>query len=104
MASMVITSGNFKQEVLLSTVPVLLDFWAPWCGPCRMISPVIDEIAEEEKGCKVGKINVDDEPELAGAFGVSTIPTLVVIKDGKTAKTAVGVKSKSDILKMIHQM
>jgi thioredoxin 1 len=103
MSTMVITSENFSQEVMQSKIPVLLDFWAPWCGPCRMISPVIDEIASEETGCKVGKINVDDEPELAGAFGVSTIPTLIVIKEGKPVKTSVGVQPKAEIIKMIRE-
>lgn len=97
-----ITKNNFEQEVLHSDKPVLIDFWAPWCGPCRMLSPVISEIAEEYGDkVKVCKVNVDDEGELAAAFNVMSIPTLVVVKDGKVANSAVGVRPKAQIVEMI---
>lgn len=102
MAELKITSANFEQEVLKSDKPVLIDFWAPWCGPCRMLSPTISEIAEEYKDkVKVGKVNVDEEEELAAMFGVSSIPLLVVMKDGKVVNSAVGVRPKAQIVKMI---
>ena len=101
MSVLTITKDNFKEEVLESDKPVLIDFWAPWCGPCRMVSPVVDEIAEETTDAKVGKVNVDDEPELAGAFNVMSIPTLVVVKGGKVVNSAVGVRPKSAILGML---
>ena len=101
MAVIKITKENFDTEVKQSTVPVLLDFWAPWCGPCRMVGPVIDEIAEENSGIKVGKINVDEENELAGAFGVMSIPTLVVVKNGQIVQRSVGAKPKDAILDML---
>lgn len=100
MSVVTITKDNFEKEVLLSDRPVLLDFWAPWCGPCRMVSPIVDEIAAEAADKKVGKINVDDEPELARQFGVMSIPTLVVMKDGKIANKAVGARPKAAILAM----
>ena len=100
MSVVTITKDNFEKEVLLSDRPVLLDFWAPWCGPCRMVSPIVDEIAAEAADIKVGKINVDDEPELARQFGVMSIPTLVVMKDGKIANKAVGARPKAAILAM----
>jgi thioredoxin 1 len=102
MAVLTITKENFEAEVMQSDKPVLLDFWATWCGPCRMVSPIVDEIAEEATDKKVGKINVDEQPELASSFNVMSIPTLVVIKDGKVANTAVGVRSKEAILKMFE--
>ena len=102
MAVLHITKENFEEQVLHSEKPVLLDFWASWCGPCRMVSPTIDEIAGERDDIKVGKINVDEQPELAGAFQIMSIPTLVVMKDGKTAAGTVGVQSKEAILKMIE--
>ena len=102
MAELKITAGNFNDEVMRSELPVLLDFWASWCGPCRMLGPVISELAEEYDGkMKVGKVNVDDEPELAGRFGVSSIPTVVVIKDGKIAATSVGYKPKEELVKAL---
>lgn len=101
MNTIKITSDNFEQEVLNSNKPVLLDFWAAWCGPCRMISPIIDEIAVEKTDTKVGKINIDEQPELAQAFGIMSIPTLAVIKDGKVVNKIVGLKPKASILKML---
>ena len=93
-----VTKENFETEVLKSDVPVLLDFWATWCGPCRMIAPALAEIAEEQAGTvKVGKINVDDEMELAMQFGVTSIPLLVVMKDGKISKKSVGAMPKEQI-------
>ena len=101
MALITVNKDNFENVVLKSEKPVLLDFWASWCGPCRMVSPVIDAIAEEESDIVVGKVNVDDEMELAQAFRIMSIPTLVVVKDGKIANQAVGVRSKAEILEMI---
>ncbi|HBD63906.1 MAG TPA: thioredoxin [Clostridiales bacterium] len=101
MNSIKITKSNFEQEVLKSDKPVLLDFWATWCMPCKMISPVVEEIAKEVPGVKVGKVNIDEQPELASAFNVMSIPTLAVMKEGKIIKTMVGVKPKSSILKML---
>ena len=96
-----IKKNNFQNEVLNSEMPVLLDFWAPWCGPCRMVSPVVDEIASERGDIKVGKVNVDEQPELAAQFGVMSIPTLVVMKNGKLANKTVGAKPKAQILAML---
>lgn len=101
MSILTITKDNFEDEVINSDKPVLLDFWAAWCGPCRMVSPVIDEVAREAVNAKVGKINVDEQPELAQAFRVMSIPTLAVVKDGKVVKTAVGVRPKAEILRML---
>lgn len=102
MSVTTITEDNFKTEVLSSEKPVLVDFWASWCGPCRMVSPIVDEIAEESDGSfKVGKINVDEQPDLASQFDVMSIPTLMVFKNGSVAESAVGVRSKQDILGMI---
>ena len=101
MSAMHITKANFHTEVLQSDKPVLLDFWASWCGPCRMVSPIIDEIANERSDIKVGKINVDDQSALAVQFGVMSIPTLLVIKNGKVVNQSVGAKSKAQILAML---
>lgn len=101
MAAINITRSNFESEVLKSDKPVLVDFWAPWCGPCRMVSPVVDEISEERDDIKVCKVNVDDESSLAASFGVMSIPTLVVFKDGKVVKQSIGAKPKNQILAMI---
>lgn len=102
MSVITITKDNFDNEVLKSNVPVLIDFWASWCGPCRMVSPLVDQIAEEVTNAKVGKINVDEQPELAMSFNVMSIPTLMVLKDGKVVKTSVGARSKADILAMLN--
>lgn len=96
-----ITKNNFQEEVLNSDKPVLLDFWASWCGPCRMVSPIVDKIADERSDIKVGKINVDEEPDLAGQFRVMSIPTLIVIKDGKVTNQAVGARPKEQILALL---
>lgn len=101
MSVITITKANFEQEVLNSEMPVLIDFWASWCGPCRMLSPVVDEIAEETNSAKICKVNVDEEPDLAAQFNVMSIPTLLLFKNGKVVNTSVGVKSKADIERMI---
>ena len=102
MSVLTVTQENFESEILKSEKPVLLDFWATWCGPCRMVSPTVDEIAEENPQYKVGKVNVDEQPSLAAAFRIESIPTLVVIKDGKITNLAVGVKTKQEILSMLE--
>ena len=96
-----INNNNFQDEVMHSEKLVLLDFWASWCGPCRMVSPIVDEIAAERGDIKVGKINVDEQPELAARFGVMSIPTLVVMKNGKVINQAVGARPKAQILAML---
>ena len=101
MSAVNINSSNFHNEVLLSDKPVLLDFWASWCGPCRMVLPIVEEIAAERTDVKVGKINVDEQPELASRFSVMSIPTLVVMKDGKVVRQASGARPKSQILAML---
>ena len=101
MAVVTITKENFEQEVLQSAKPVLLDFWASWCGPCRMLSPVVDEVAEERTDVKVGKVNVDEQPELAVEFGVMSIPTLLVFEQGKLVRQAVGARPKASVLELL---
>ena len=101
MSAININQSNFQNEVMNSDKPVLLDFWAPWCGPCRMVVPIVEEIAGERSDIKVGKINVDENPELAGQFGVMSIPTLVVMKNGKIVKQSMGAKPKRASLAML---
>lgn len=101
MAEIQITNSNFEQEVKNSDKPVLLDFWATWCGPCQMLGPIVAEIAEERSDIKVGKVNVDDEPALANMFGIQSIPTLIYFKDGQAVDTSVGYVPKEKILEMI---
>jgi len=101
MSAKIIQKSNFQQEVLNADKPVLLDFWAPWCGPCRMVVPIIEQIAAERPDIVVGKVNVDEETELAAQYGVMSIPTLVVLKDGKIVNQSVGAKPKEAILAML---
>ena len=101
MSAININKSNFHNEVVRSDRPVLLDFWAPWCGPCRMVGPILEEIAQEHGDIKVGKVNVDEQPELAGQFGVMSIPTLVVMKDGQAVNQTVGARPKSQILALL---
>lgn len=96
-----ISSKNFNEEVINSDKPVMIDFWASWCGPCRMIAPIVEEIAEERQDIKVAKINVDEEPELASKFGVMSIPTIVVMQDGEVVNQAVGVRPKAQLLQLL---
>ncbi|MBE6728732.1 MAG: thioredoxin [Ruminococcaceae bacterium] len=98
MSYIELNAENFEREVMQSSLPVLIDFWAVWCGPCQMIAPVISEIADERDDIKVCKVNVDEQPELAQAFGVSSIPTLVVVKDKKISNVMVGYRTKEEIL------
>ena len=101
MSVITLTKDNFEEEVLNSDVPVLVDFWASWCGPCRMISPIIEEIAAEETGIKVGKVNVDDEPELASTYNIMSIPTIMLFNNGEVVNVAVGAKPKSALLSLV---
>ena len=96
-----INKSNFSEEVIHSDRPVLLDFWAPWCGPCRMVGPIVDEIAQERADIKVGKVNVDEQPELARQFSVSSSPTLMVVKDGMVINQATGARPKSQIMALL---
>lgn len=100
MSALNITKNNFQEEVMNSEKPVLVDFWASWCGPCRMVVPVVEQIAAENSDIKVVKVNVDEEQELAAQFGVMTIPTLMVVKNGEVVNRSVGVKNKKQILAM----
>lgn len=102
MAALQITADNFETEVLKSDKPVLLDFWATWCGPCQQILPIIEELAQEVSDVKIGKVNVDEEMELAKKYRVMSIPTLVVINEGEKVSSAVGLKTKEEILKMLE--
>ena len=102
MKTLHITKDTFENEVLRSKIPVLLDFWAPWCGPCRMVGPILDEIAEEREDIKVCKVNVDEEPELANRYDVMTIPTLMVIKEGQIITQSSGARPKASILEMLE--
>lgn len=105
MAEIKITKDNFKEEVLESKIPVLLDFWATWCGPCQMLAPELESVAEEFEGkIKVGKVNVDEENELAAAFQISSIPTIAVIKDGKILDISVGYKSRNELKTLIQNI
>ena len=102
MAVVNITNANFKEEVLESDKKVLVDFWAPWCGPCRMVSPIVEEIAEENAAIKVAKINIDEQPQLASQYGVMSIPTLMVFENGDVVDKAVGARNKAFILQMLE--
>ncbi len=102
MSVVTITSENFEKEVMQSPVPVLIDFWASWCGPCRMLSPVIEEIAGEVSDKKICKVNVDEQPELARKFGVMSIPTLIVFKNGEISKKSLGVQPKASVMSMFN--
>lgn len=102
MSTISITKANFTQEVIHSELPVLLDFWAPWCGPCRMVGPLLDEIARERADVKIGKVNVDEQPELASQFGIMSIPTLVVMKNGQVIDQVIGARPKDQILALLR--
>ena len=101
MAVITVTKENFQEQVLNASNTVLLDFWATWCGPCRMVAPIVEEIAAENPGITLGKINVDEEMELAMRFGITSIPTLVVMKDGQLVNKAIGYAPKKEILKLL---
>ncbi len=101
MSALVLTKENFEQEVINSDKPVLVDFWAPWCGPCKMVGPIIEEIANEVTDKKIGKVNVDEQGDLAAEYGVMSIPTLAVFVNGKIEKQAVGAKDKEGILELL---
>lgn len=98
------TDQNFEEEVLKADKPVLVDFWAPWCGPCQMMGPIIDDLAGEYKDAKIGKLNVDEAGKTAGNYEVMSIPTLIIFKDGKPVKTLSGVTSKEDLIKTLDEL
>lgn len=105
MAEIIITKSNFESEVINSSTPVMVDFWASWCGPCKMLEPIISELAEDYKGrVKVGKVNVDEEQELAGKYGIEAIPTAIVFKDGKQVDTSVGYRPKEEFCKILESV
>ena len=101
MSAVKITKDNFDSQVLHATNPVLLDFWAPWCGPCRMVAPILEQIAAERDDVVIGKVNVDEEMDIAREFGIVSIPTLIVMENGNPVQTAVGYRPKDDILKLL---
>ncbi len=102
MSEIKLTAANFEEEVLKSDIPVLVDFWATWCGPCKMIAPIVEELAEEYAGSvKVGKVNVDDEPALAVKYGIASIPTIMIFKDGEVSDTAIGYRTKAQLESML---
>ena len=101
MATVEVTKANFQSEVINSDKPVLVDFWAGWCGPCRMVAPILDEIAKENPDIKVAKVNVDEQQELAAQFGIMSIPTIIAFKDGKQHGKSIGVRSKQDLVKLV---
>ena len=103
MSEIILTNQNFESEVVQSDIPVLVDFWAEWCGPCKMLSPIVAEIAQEFEGkVKVGKVNVDEEPAQAAEFGISSIPTLILFKNGQQAAVSVGVRPKEELVQMLQ--
>lgn len=102
MSAFNLNKHNFQEEVINSEKPVLIDFWASWCGPCRMVSPIVEQIAEEYPQYKIGKVNIDEEPELASQYGIMSIPTLLVVKNGEITNKSIGAKNKKQILEMFQ--
>ncbi len=101
MSVLTITKENFQEEVMQSDKPVLVDFWASWCGPCKMVGPILDEIAKERTDIKIGKVNVDEQPELASSFQIMSIPTMMVFKNGEVTNKSMGARPKADILNLL---